>query len=338
MVNEGDSASYIEEKIKEIEEEIRGITERENKLLSESEMLKTEIEEKQKRIEEKQKKIEELEKVASSKLKVKENIAFILFLLAFSLLIFLIPLCFLISFYLSLPFYFSFPIIIVAIFILFIVSIILYPLKPDILKTISLEVHDLNRVQAEYHEKLRRYNYIRSELNEIKSQKALLEKDLEMLRKGLIPFVDMFGVKKYGTPQQVRKWKIMEMDMKNHFAALTPRQFEILIMKLFEAMGYKTHLTSYVKDYGADIIAEKGSERIVVQVKKYTPKQKVGSPDIQRLLGSMIKYKANKAIFITTSDYTKEAQDQAEGTPAELWNYNTLCRKIEEYLLNSTKP
>jgi len=104
--------------------------------------------------------------------------------------------------------------------------------------------------------------------------------------------------------------------------------------ELFVKMGYVTHLTPYIADFGADIVAKKGSDTIVIQVKKYSQENKVGSPEVQRLLGSMYKYEANKAIFITTSDFTEEAQEQARGAPIELWNYTMLNKKIEEYLLN----
>lgn len=164
--------------------------------------------------------------------------------------------------------------------------------------------------------------------------KKELETEIKMLQKGLIPFVDRHGNKRWGTPSQVKQWKIMDMDIKNRFRILKPREFERLIMKLFVNMGYETRLTPYIADFGADLIVKKGTDTIVVQVKKYGSKHKVGSPEVQKLLGSMFKYKANKAIFITTSDFTKEARQQARYAPIKLWNYTVLTEKMERYLLN----
>lgn len=47
----------------------------------------------------------------------------------------------------------------------------------------------------------------------------------------------------------------------------------------------------------------------------------------------MWKYKANKAIFVTTSDYSDYAYEQARGAPIELWNYEKLCNMIEKFIL-----
>jgi len=77
------------------------------------------------------------------------------------------------------------------------------------------------------------------------------------------------------------------------------------------------------------VIAKKDDEVIVVQVKKYAAENKVGAPDVQKLLGSMWKYKATRAIFITTSDFTQAARAQTANAPIELWNGRKL---YEEFL------
>jgi restriction system protein len=121
--------------------------------------------------------------------------------------------------------------------------------------------------------------------------------------------------------------------MENRFSRLKPREFEELIRELFIKMGYNASLTPYISDFGADIIAKKEMDVIVIQVKKYKPDHKVGRVDVQKVLGSTFKYKANKAILITTSSFTDEAREQARDAPIELWDYYTLIEKIEKYLL-----
>lgn len=160
---------------------------------------------------------------------------------------------------------------------------------------------------------------------------------LEQKKRGFVGFVDRLGRKRFGTPEQVKEWKIMDMDMRNGFSKLKPREFEKLIRELFVKIGYEASLTPYTADFGADVVARKGTDTIVIQVKKYGRGNRVGSPEVQRLLGSMFKYKANKAIFVTTSEFTDEAQEQARGAPIELWNYTILNEKIEQYLLNLKK-
>lgn len=136
---------------------------------------------------------------------------------------------------------------------------------------------------------------------------------------------------RWGNPQQIRNWKIIESDIKNNFVNLSPRQFEKLIESLFKKMGYITHLTSQTCDYGTDVIAKRGSDVIVIEVKKYSENNNVGNRAIQRLLGSMYNYGANKAIFVTSSDFTSNAYHQAKKAPIELWNGNKLNRMLEKY-------
>ena len=155
----------------------------------------------------------------------------------------------------------------------------------------------------------------------------------EQRTKGLKKFIDRYGQKRWGTPKQVKEWKILDIDLRNNFARLSPYEFEELIAKLFEKMNYRVKLTSKTADYGADIIARKREDTFVIQVKKYAEGNKIGAVEVQQLLGSMWKYKANKAIFVTTSTYTRSAIRQTEGAPIELWDGKKLYKLfIEKYL------
>jgi len=127
--------------------------------------------------------------------------------------------------------------------------------------------------------------------------------------------------------------KTVESFFRAFMRCATPQQFEKIIGYLFGKIGYAVTVTPYVADYGADVIAEKPGEKIVVQVKKYVGSN-VGAPEIQQILGSMWKYKATKAIIVTTTDFTKAAVEQAKGAPIELWNINTLNRVIEKHLFH----
>jgi len=112
---------------------------------------------------------------------------------------------------------------------------------------------------------------------------------------------------------------------------MTPRQFEKFIETLFSRMGYSTKLTPQTGDYGGDVIAINENEEILIEVKHYSEGKKVTPKEVQRTLGAMYFYKANKAIFITTSDFTKNAKNLEEGAPIELWNREILLEKIREY-------
>jgi restriction system protein len=174
-------------------------------------------------------------------------------------------------------------------------------------------------------------------LVEIKERMREQERfEKEQKEKGLVKFVSFSNRVKWGTPEQVREWKIIDTDIRNNFVNLTPRQFEKLVAYLFQQMGYITRLTPQTADYGADIVARKDGDIIIIEVKKYSIRNTVGNREIQRLLGSMYHYKANKAIFVTSSTFTDNAYQQASRAPVELWDRRKLCEMIDRWLLTDS--
>ena len=117
-----------------------------------------------------------------------------------------------------------------------------------------------------------------------------------------------------------------------NYATISPFDFECVVSDLFARMGYISHNTKKTGDYGIDVVAKDSKDIIAIQVKKYMKGNNVGNRDIQMLLGAMQlnTVKANKAILITTSDFTIQAKEQAKGAPIELWNgeyFNSLMLK-----------
>ena len=98
-------------------------------------------------------------------------------------------------------------------------------------------------------------------------------------------------------------------------------------------MGYKSRTTNASGDYGVDVIARNKEEIIAIQVKKYKDSP-VGNKEVQRLLGAMQmkKIQADRCILITTSRFTQNAINQAEGCPIELWDGKDLAKMIKKYL------
>jgi restriction system protein len=104
--------------------------------------------------------------------------------------------------------------------------------------------------------------------------------------------------------------------------AITPKQFETLVVDVLAAMGYgggqsrKSELievTSYSNDKGIDGIIKEdalGLEQIYIQAKRYT-QGSVGRPEVQNFAGSMDGPGGKKGILITTSTFTKEAVEFA---------------------------
>ena len=99
---------------------------------------------------------------------------------------------------------------------------------------------------------------------------------------------------------------------------MTPKQFEQLIVDLLLKMGYGGGDRSMGErigksgDGGIDGIFNEdalGLDAVCVQAKRYSPDSKVGRPALQAFVGSLTGEGANKGVFVTTSDFSREAKD-----------------------------
>ncbi len=101
-----------------------------------------------------------------------------------------------------------------------------------------------------------------------------------------------------------------------------PEFFEQLVLDVMQAMGYGQfgagHVTGGSGDGGIDGIIEEdklGLEKIYLQAKRYAPDNSVNRPVIQTFVGSMAGSGASKGVFITTSKFSKGAQESARSNP-----------------------
>lgn len=129
--------------------------------------------------------------------------------------------------------------------------------------------------------------------------------------------------------------KAKEILLSTNFGLMSPYDFEEFIARLFKFMGYETEATQKSGDYGVDVVANNGVEKIAIQCKKYHDGNKVGNQAVQMLLGAMQfkNLRADKGILITTSGFTKQAYEQAEDNDIELWDKEFLHQKVRDYIL-----
>lgn len=99
---------------------------------------------------------------------------------------------------------------------------------------------------------------------------------------------------------------------------LSPQRFERLIIDLLISMGYgggdfaNGLMTKASGDGGIDGIIHEdalGLDAVYVQAKRYAPDNRVSRPDVQRFIGSLTGEGATKGVFVTTSDFSKEAHE-----------------------------
>ena len=100
--------------------------------------------------------------------------------------------------------------------------------------------------------------------------------------------------------------------------AMAPQKFEQLIVDLLLKMGYGGGDRSMGErigksgDGGIDGIINEdalGLDAVYIQAKRYAPDNKIGRPALQAFVGSLTGEGANKGVFVTTSDFSKEALD-----------------------------
>jgi len=113
-----------------------------------------------------------------------------------------------------------------------------------------------------------------------------------------------------GKPLPKDKKSLKEVLQNPHYQKnLHWRVFEKLMAELLNRLGFvDIKLSRGNKDNGVDITAflkcELGLEKIIVQCKKFSPKNKIGVQIIKQLLADIDIHDASKGLIITTSTLT----------------------------------
>lgn len=138
--------------------------------------------------------------------------------------------------------------------------------------------------------------------------------------------------------------KELEDNLIERILQCKPEFFERLVVELLMKMGYGYDRSSgsvvgKSHDGGVDGIINEdklGLSKIYIQAKRYAIGNNVSSHDTQAFVGAM--QKAQKGVFITTSDFTKEAkkyvreiQNGSNATPLRLINGHELAKLMIQY-------
>lgn len=106
---------------------------------------------------------------------------------------------------------------------------------------------------------------------------------------------------------------------------MNPKQFEELVCEHFRNKGYEAKTTSYNNDYGIDIFATKGKEKIAIQAKMYgSGTRKINRQMIMELYGAKDYFDCSKAVIATDGSFLADAKAVAEKLKIEILNFNSL--------------
>lgn len=105
---------------------------------------------------------------------------------------------------------------------------------------------------------------------------------------------------------------------------MTPKQFEELVCKYFRNKGYKAEATSYSNDYGVDVFATKGKEKIAVQAKMYSGgTRKINRQMVMELHGAKDYFDCTKAVIATDGILLADATEVANKLKIEILNIDS---------------
>ena len=145
--------------------------------------------------------------------------------------------------------------------------------------------------------------------------------------------------------QRIRK--SLASELLNKVVELSPTFFERLVVELLVKMGYGGSIKDAGKaigksgDEGIDgtIKEDKlGLDIIYIQAKRWKPGNVVGRPELHKFVGALAGQGAKKGIFITTSNFTKEASEYTpkNETKIVLIDGEQLAQLMIDYNLGCT--
>lgn len=169
--------------------------------------------------------------------------------------------------------------------------------------------------------------------------KRMEEFRLQLKEKGVPVSLDKWDVfisilKKFIDKREEKVTRESVNVLQNKFSDLSGTNFENLLYRLYTVQGYTVQKTGKTGDQGGDLIANKNPDRILIQAKCYN-NSPVGNAGVQDAAAAKGFYDCNKAMVITSSNFTKDAIDLAKKDNIELIEKRRLSELLLQYLNES---
>ena len=225
------------------------------------------------------------------------------------------------------------------------------------LKTLSIQVAQL---QEQLDKTLRAGNGVKDEAvqqparnlahsaTEAKKLVDIALEKCELLKTGKVPLteessaelIQMVNRLTAYYQKEIGKWVPAKGVSASGLDTLSGIEFEGLITRLLERMGFRAEMTKASGDGGIDIVATLDQPltggRYLIQCKRYAEDSLVGAATVREFYGALTAdRRAVKGILITTSGFTSQAQEFAGGLPIELIGRDQLQRLLEQNGLRS---
>ena len=116
---------------------------------------------------------------------------------------------------------------------------------------------------------------------------------------------------------------------------MTPRQFEELVCEHYRKQGYKAEITPLSGDYGIDVFATKGKEKLAIQAKMYgSSTRRINRQCVMELHGAKDYFDCTKAIIATDGTFLPDAIQVAEKLKIDIIYLDSLT--IEKPTISKT--
>ena len=131
-----------------------------------------------------------------------------------------------------------------------------------------------------------------------------------LLISGLVKFIiKMHKYKKWQKEGETGRKLLLSSDITS-IDIMEGYEFEEYLKSLFFYLGYAVEVTPKSRDYGADLILVKDSQKIIVQAKRYN--KTVGSKAVSEAAGALKHYLANEAWVVTNGHFSDQAETLAK--------------------------
>jgi hypothetical protein len=110
--------------------------------------------------------------------------------------------------------------------------------------------------------------------------------------------------------------------------AMSGRQFEVLLENFFANKGYRVARIGGRGDFGADLLLNDAQGRTIVQARHWNGV--VRHDAVQQAVAAMTRYRAQRALVVTSSDYSQQAVSMANSNGVTLWNRAILTAEFNE--------
>lgn len=115
---------------------------------------------------------------------------------------------------------------------------------------------------------------------------------------------------------------------------MDPREYEMFVCDYFRRKGYIAETTTYTNDYGVDIFATKGKDRLAIQAKMYGKDRKINRQMLMELHGAKDYFDCSKAVLVTDGEILENAVRVAKKLNIEV----IKLKRSEPLTSNPTLP